>query len=256
MKINVNCLDRLEELPYREGLRVSAMRGHWFNGRHRWNRTNKNPYKLAERIINHYNGKSFDEAFSKFCERVQYKKKLYWKFLRNFNDDYSTNDSVDSSGNIVVYRWKRTKKPLTIQSEDFECKLVHKVTGHDKDFFHAVYKGPSCYTSNFSHWLYAPREVSPREYYGALDSDFKRVVIKGWIKEFQSKHDKEYKRLMREKIKSLRKSRRDSRHKTLSEAEFRRILNAKVLKDKEEAIQKMIKKGFDPIKSFRNIPRD
>jgi len=236
---------------------------------HPWHRSLKedNQWCMTERVIQNNIGKSFDMTFSYFCKKYP----VYWQssFLKEFNLSRSGYGYyVDEQGNIQENKYKRKKPIISIQSDDYKTELRHKITGDKKEDFKEVYEQvikeyPKCkalpnrvyehfksrtYTTNgkFLYYEYGVDtwKIKPSyKRYKAQESDFEPVIISGWIKYFDSKKDPEFKRLMSERIKANRKKKSK---KDISNEEFRAILRAKVLKDREETKLKLEAKGMRP----------
>ena len=226
----------MRELPSRIGLKKhrSVIHDFWYNSRggdaHKVN--GEYPWKIAERIIENNIGKSFDKAFSYFCTKVpkyqqrfflkEFDEKLGWRGS-HYNDYY-----IDENGLIQTHRdFNKYKGPYTFTSIDATFEKRHKVTGK---------KAPE-----YAWWR--------KDY---KESDYVTVMVTGWSKTFESKRNPEYKRLVNEKFKANHKAWADKyKRPLLTDDEFRKILKAKELKEKEENLIKIISHGFDPLTSFR-----
>jgi hypothetical protein len=78
------------------------------------------------------------------------------------------------------------------------------------------------------------------------------VLVQGWEKWFETKKDREYIRLKRERLKQRKRNGKLYRNRfTVSQEEVRRILREKELKDKLENLVKIESHGFNPKTSFR-----
>lgn len=130
-------LEKLDSLPKRESITDSLIR----RCKSLWNvdkwdnsyRYKEYPYwKLAKRIINNNIGKSFDDAFSKYCSEVP--KHKQYIFLEDFFDaKYGPNYNdyiIDKQGNIQEsnfhhYRNRRYKITYYVCSPDYDWSWVN-----------------------------------------------------------------------------------------------------------------------------------
>ena len=238
-KSNINYLireDKHDLIPYFENSKIYFSGNNYVSKwEYRSSNKSKNPYYISDRIITNNIGKSFDLSFSYFCKLCsKHEQKIFLdKFTPQFSNLYSE-FIIDNNGNIQYGRrryYKRYKKP-TYQSDGYQIELRHKITGKKKpEYF----------------WLYKNKYK---------ESDFIPVVVSGYELIFDSFKDPTYIRLTKEREKRDKINRKKLwKSKILSEEKFREILNREKLKDREEAKLKMERKGFDPIKSFRNINR-
>ena len=216
-------------------------------------------------IVPSYHQKYFLEEFEKNPDSTYYGWYDHW--------------TVDKKGNIQHAKRERVKPPVSIQSLDYKVEMRHKVTGHKmSDFVKVVttkkitqhyYKRKTVYEYGFdrSHYdnlrktfrdMYLEGyqyngKVKPKwERYVAKDEDFEPVVVKGWIKYFKSKNDREFRRLMAEKVKKAKKK---SPKKELSAVDYKAILKKKDLELKRESAQKLEAKGMRP-NAFTRIKTD
>jgi hypothetical protein len=261
-------IEKLENLPYKEGRKayLTNKYGSLYNV-FDYRRTNKekSAYVIADRIIETNIGKSFDMAFSYFCTKV--KKHEQYIFLNQFLN-YSSynwkNYIVDGNGYIQFCGYVRPKKSSFIYSKDYKTEKVHKELNIKFDKFNPIYKKEI----KTRTWLNSLGETMSYSYksrekllyyqykhYKAQEKDFHEVIIQGWVKEFESKKDLEYKRLKREQIKASKKEHKNKYFKKLSDVEMRTILKAKKLKEKEETRIKLEAKGFRP-NAFTNHTKD
>ncbi len=241
-KITPKRLDQLDKLPFRENRAayITRKHGNMWNLR-RFDYPNvsdksKDPYTIANRIIAHNVGKSFDLAFSYYCTKVS--KNHQRVFLRSFNE-YSNRRrdeeySIDCEGNIVYtpYSWRTKHKP-SIQSKDYIIELQHKVTRHKKDNFSEVYeqipyehKEYNFLTKRYDRirrdfkngrFLYYEYNPTPMHLipiylrYRAQKDDFIPVVVSGWKQTFSSRNDPQFKKYQAEKRSKDRKSSREGK---------------------------------------------
>jgi len=235
----------------------------------------KTAHRNAEDAIERNIGNSFDITFSNYCKK--FPKYQQRHFLQEFDDDNGEDSAyyyVDEQGNIQKrkqhYKWNRKyNKIISIQSHDFKTKTVHIKTGHSIDFFKSVHEeievdaqNRNSYKKHIGHFVwknYIKGKFLYLQYlygkkYNAQWTDFVEVVVSGWKKEFESKKDKEYKRLLAEQLqynklsKKLRKvndKEKEYTFLTKSEIELR--------EGKKQDNYILLAHGFDPITSFRNI---
>ena len=114
-------LEKLDKLPKRQGRKgyLTEKYGDLYNLKrfdHCWDLSDNNysPWVKAQRIINKYLGKSFDEAFSKYCKQVRiYEQK---EFLDYFNIyKWQGRYFIDINGNIQkIVEEKRKRKIVFI----------------------------------------------------------------------------------------------------------------------------------------------
>lgn len=256
-------IEKLENLPFKENKSANLTRryGNVYNvlDYRRFSDKMKSPYNISEVVLKANIGKSFDMAFHYYCTKVD--KQHQHIFLDNFNIQRRWRNYgyfIDEQGNIQDTPYKKYKAPIVIMSADYKTELRHKVTGHRKNEFKEVRKQIGKYTFVIDYYTYGEvndgfyLKMKPtNERYRAKESDFEPVIISGWIQHFESKNDHRFKRYMAEKAKSLKKSPK----KVLSDAEYRAILRAKVLKDREETKIKLEAKGMRP-NAFTSIKTD
>lgn len=257
-------IEKLENLPFRENRAANLIKryGNMYNIHkfdHTSHRSDKSlfPWVIAKRIINNNIGKSFDMAYHYFCTKVPIYEQHY--FMDEFSPKWRySNYYIDENKNIQRIQKKPFKKYISIQSADYKTELRHKVTGHRKEDFKEVKKPLGTYVYVIDYYTYGEvnqgyfGKMKPiNERYRAKESDFEPVIVKGWIKHFESKNDPRFKRYMAEKAKSLKKAPK----KVMSDEEYRAILKAKVLKDREETRIKLEAKGMRP-NAFTAIKTD
>jgi len=286
MKNLLNKLDveTLEDLPI-ETLRVTqASKKEYFRDlykkydyRDKKSKKDISPYKLARFIIKKYLNKSFDLAFSEYCAQVQPHQ---YKFFKDRFQEFQSRGwpeefKLDKQGRIQRNeKWRswRTKRPIFIQSDDYQTELRHKKTGHPKSQFLPVYEQVK-YTYTPWYGLKPRRAVEAVKNgkllyyewgawnvnlkpahirYKAQEEDFIPVVIKGWIKYFKTKEDPEFIRLYEEKRKAKLKTQRELEAKKLEKA-YSFISQTELKKKQEAELNKynIERHGFDPITSFR-----
>ncbi len=230
-RIHLSQLELLEDLPSKvSGIKLNSDRWH-----SRWSEYHPTdgvyPRKRVTRIIDNNIGKPFADAFSYYCRQVPKYQQHF--FLEEFSKTYWGHRFgawyyIDDDGNIQIRKTeKRYKGPYTFYSIDAEFERRHKVTGK---------KEPK-YT-----WI-------DKKY---KESDYHSVLVKGWTMTFESKNDRTYKRLVSDKQKILNKAYKEKYSKpSLTDEEFRKILKAKELKERQENLIKIQSHGFDPVTSFR-----
>lgn len=154
-------------LPHREGFSARVLReeGAWADyGKNYFHPVNGIwPYDRCNRILHKNIGKSFDDAFSKYCKEVPvYQQHI---FLDYFTPDWKR-WSVDNEGNIQ-YRDNKRKNKFTIKSWDYKSERVyiHKATGretsyidwrkhHEYDYEYKTVQGSIYYFDGKNHLYY------------------------------------------------------------------------------------------------------
>ena len=276
---------RLDDVPTDILFMTQAKKADYF--RHSWRRhwrgncdhevNGRSPYDIAEDIIEKFTGKEFDWAFSVFCSKV--KKYQQHIFLDEFRDArrWRANHQCDDNG--IIIRTKDRNKyrgPYEFRSWDCQIEVRHKETHHPRDWFKPVYQMQKVVTWNRYLKYYQERTYERKllyyEYagriskefpsfgnclplhkrYKAMPDDFEAVILVGFVKQFDSKQDPEYKRLMTEKRKQKWISEKKFRIAQAEKA-YNMISQTKLKKDQEKEANKLkiLAKGFDPIISFR-----
>ena len=174
---------------------------------------------IIERVIKNNLGKSFDMAFHYYCTLVPIHMQ-HW-FLKEFEPKtkpwlmYWNFYYIDNEGIIQEWKKERTKKSITINLKPNKYLYLIK----------------DLYKTGKYKW------IDKKPLYCEV---FKTVCIEDNTLYFTSKNDYKFKRLMREKkgkkIKKVKPSIED----------FRPLLRAKQLKEKEETRLKLEAKGMSP----------
>jgi hypothetical protein len=179
-------IDRLKNLPHREGMRTRYRDGSW--DRHYWHSQkigDYTPWTLKDRVCENFIGKPFDEAFSYFCTLVP--KHLQCVFLEEFDDRFYRFYDIDDDGNIQESEYGRRR------------------TRSKKVYFSSI-----DYEYDITYWKNGEKIKPGRWGYGNIDYDEKKIeVVSGYCLEFSSRNDPEFKRLMAEKMQQLRKLHRE-----------------------------------------------
>lgn len=286
MKINLNRLDEADNLPQKAQVKCKHYR--------RWSKASNDyhaiddifPWNRVNRIISQYLGKSFNDAFSKYCEQVpKYQQKI---FLEQFEQRNRSEAEyyIDNNGNIQLSKPINVYRgPYSISSNDFKVESKHKITGHKEKDFKRVYKQIpyleyNYYTKKcdklafksgeFLYLIYGNNKYKPKpfwERYKAYPEDFEKVIVAGWIKYFTSKNDPRYVKYHSEKRKAYNKNKRENniskkdwdlilKEGTIAydkrTADFKRIQEELRKKEEAENLVKIISHGFDPKTSFRH----
>jgi len=279
-KVNINQLDKVETLPFRCNrvcyFKTERRLGGWdYPWYDHYYHSDKNPHHLTDRIINKNIGKSFDLAFHYYCTKSKREDRKL--FLEQF-EDYGRGNPyyvVDEFDNIQK-GWKRNKykKDIAFLSDDYRTDKVHKDTYDSINKFEEVYEkieefpvmneklkayhGDRRFFRNgkFLYYEYGGKNtIKPLpiyKRYKAQKEDFIYIVISGWYKEFKSKKDPEYQRLINNRRRAKKKAYR------YSISQFDKKANELLLKAhnqrvKEEELNKIKieSHGFDLLTSFR-----
>ena len=221
----------MQELPCRIGTGKNSSRDRWSSRGGQYHRVNGIfPWKRVKRLLKNSLGKHFDIVFSDYCKNVPVYQQEY--FLMKFKerpDGYCLNDYyIDENGLIQRYSpSNRYKGPYTFYSIDCVIEKRHKITGKKESEY---------------YWF--------DKKYNA--DGYESVIVQGWIKQFDSKNDPEFKKLKTEKQIIKNKAWQIKYgHKEISDEDYRIILKAKELKEREKNLIKIEAHGFDPITSFR-----
>lgn len=232
-KVPISQLEKTQELPSRIGTGKNSSRDRWSSKHGDYHPVDGvHPWKRINRILKASVGKKFDVVFHDYCQQVPaYQQKLFLKEIeeRMRWDHYRYNSYyIDDNGLIQRYKEdNQYKGPYKFYSIDCVIERRHKVTGK---------KEPE-YTWNLKNYN---------------SNDYEGVIVRGWVKMFDSKNDPEYKRLKAEKQVALDKAWEVKYgHKPMSDEEYRKILKAKELKERAEDLVKIQAHGFDPLTSFR-----
>lgn len=199
-------LEKLEELPYKAGMRKDKRdKRHYsatviykkINGYFHWTH--------IQRTLKKFTGKNVDEAFSHYCEIVdschqeafweEFERKDKWKRYRGwytFSYWY-----LDDQKRIQQYTEKKRVKTV-LQSHDYRKAMVHKYSGEEV-------------LAN-SHRI-IDMELHPEKY--------EERIVEGEIREFKFKGH-EYSKFLAEQLSKARKADRMKDPKTY---EFKHHLN-------------------------------
>lgn len=204
-KIECMNIEYLETLPFRESRKEYLTRK--YNNMcdinkfdHPWTRSiyMKSPYYIAGAIANHYVGKTFDEAFSKYCMLVKSHEQHI--FFREFKrEDRNFADFYLKDGIICKSPESRTKYPTIFTSIDF-----------------------SCIGEGYNNWYKVYLHVKHPDKYPI-------TVISGFYKVFSGKQDYRYQRLQQAKTRKLKQLNKLSKQNKIIAAE-------KVLRTHDEAV--------------------
>lgn len=258
-------VDYIDSLP----LNVSKIKGFKLNKEreiryrshyHYWP-SDKNPYKIAYRIINNNIGKSYALAFSYYCSKVE--QRYQYIFLEYFNESIRRKGKKEWDTNengIIVYipyKWK-TPKTHIFKSNDYKFELVHYLTGHKIDDFDEIYdkNKPRWNQHKPQYYLYNPnptRKIPMHKVYKCKITDFVTKVVSGFEIVFESKNDPKFKRLYNERFKLSKKDDR-IRKKAEKEKSYNFISKSELELKKQKELDKIkiISHGFDLETSFRN----
>ncbi len=205
-----------------------------------------------KKLLAKFVGKPFDDAFSYYCRQVpKYQQHIFLEYFTPSHSRYRNTFYVDDDGLIQkdLDTWKKSKKVI-YYSDDYKTEIRHKVTGKSKP--------DNWWDQPFTENNYREKYPKAKSYYEAqalFDNEFEPIIISGWVKEFDSKKDPEYKRLMSEKRKRHEKARKESvkAEKSKQYSFTHETFGEKILA-KRENLLKIKRKGFDPNTSFHKDP--
>jgi hypothetical protein len=151
-------------------------------------------YKLINRIIEEFIGKSVNDAFSKYCKLVENNKRRddkFWNFFYNhtYRKSYIKKYYYYDENYIIRYNNPKSKKPIVWKSFDYKEEYRHKIhtSLRLEDYRYKFYNGKTAYIKQIKRWV--------------CEKDFIPHIISGEKLEFDSKKDPKYRRLLSEKIK-------------------------------------------------------
>ena len=224
-------VNKLEQLPTRMSRKEYLTKKY----RDMWNLKRFDSYDRSKKedqyffhlnnILKSHIGKSVDDAFSKYCEKVDIQDQKY--FFKEFNEEkqYYSDYIIDDNKNIQLNSngWKRKKNRVIFRSFDIKYG-----------------------------WYDIRAKIIVNAGWRCVSEEYIRCIIQGYEKIFESKKDPEYKRLMAEKVKlqrldkkQKRKERRRQQYSFLTKREI-------ALKNDKEDILKRDRKGFDE-ESFKGL---
>jgi len=210
------------------------------------------PWKRIDKILKRYVGRPFDDAFSYYCKEVpKYQQHIFLDYFKPSFYRWREAYYIDDDGLIQKTIDKRNEpKKVIFESIDFKTELRHKVTGKKKPDYSWSYP--------FNHNNYKTKYPRAKSYYEALnfyEKEFEPIIIQGWAKEFESKKDPEYKRLMAEKRKHIERSHKEHiKELKAKEYAFEHATPEQKAREQFENRLKIRKKGFDPDTSFHKDP--
>lgn len=239
------CINMLDNLPMHEG------RSYYLNKRDIWAyhyRFNWATFDIVRHVIKKFMGKSFDDAFSYYCKKVR--KDDQRLFMEKFNEtahhNYQSDYIIDNNGNIQENpdKFKWPKKEISVKSDDYSIRYRLKI---ENLTFNQISRTPkdiseSDYSNFYTYGHYIPYLTKK---YGVTKDDYEPYISSGSIKIYESRHDREYIRLTRERIKaSKRKSR--TLEKQLKSREYSFLTKEELQRkfDNNDTI-KRDKHGFD-----------
>lgn len=186
-------------------------------------------FKKIKYIIENNIGKSFDLTYRYFCKKYPNIRRKYFldKFEYNYRRCYFLY-YIDGEGDIIKGDPinKRNKKPVIFKSFDLQTKPVHKVS----------LNSPSNYQIKWWYWQK-----------DSIKESYVEIPIKGVYKEFESKKDRLFVRLMYEKNQAIKRSLKLKRiNKALEEESLLHNLESSYKKKQLELdIIKRDSHGFD-----------
>ena len=236
------------------------------NYRGTWHRTEDvSPWKRADHILASGIGRPFDELFSAWCKQVpKYQQHIFLENVDPTKDmvvpRWRKNMYYVDNGGFVrkrrrteVYPWLKNKR-VEFTSFDYKTELRNKKTGAKKPS--RVYYGQL--NMRELNEFYGKDAVKGKPHHvltQMYDDMFEQVVVNGWVKTFRSSKDPEYCRLMAERAKAIRKSRRlADRLADEKVYSFTHETEAQRIERISENFFKILKHGFDPENSFHKDP--
>jgi len=199
---------KLEELPKKLGMfrSLSGVDRSWSYGHGSTDYHKVNgyfPYTHAIRIIKHYMGKSFNDAFTHFCKIVP--KYQQHQFFERFKEKTYKHGRyiecyIDENGNIQSHKnLNECKGPYTFKSKDYKERWVKKIEYYTFNELLGLkhksvwYKAPKIYNNIY--------EIPWRD-----KSIYKKEIISGEILSFDNKYDSKLIQLKSEKRQSDKKN--------------------------------------------------
>lgn len=257
--------DKLENLPKHIGTR-RYIKYYDRGGYSFYRRYNYEAYIIGKRIIKHFVGKPFDDAFSKFKKETKgllnnsYEDFISWNIrdynYRNRYNHYIINDDGNIQYSDYYLSWRNKKKSVSYKTKDYTSDWFYKDTNCKRTDFEPIYKYPKYKLGPIKY--YVLKKVKNKYWWKsdmilplyrqiiAKPEDFVERVLSGKIFTFSSRKDPKYMRLVQDNSKPKHKKKKY----TMSEQQFREILNKRKNEDNLTAEIKMIKHGFDPKNKF------
>lgn len=231
MKIDIEELDNLPTKLGRKEYLTEKFGNMWRLQRfdyHTLSDKNDDYWVIMHRIFKEFLGKSVDEAYSKYCKKVKfYEKEWFWKEFRE--DNWRTPQYIiDVNKNIQLNPHRRQKrKKIIFRSLDFKTGYYDTV---------------------------ARKTITETHYWKDYDAPrYIRQVVSGYEKEFDSRQNREFKRLVAEKQKAIKISRkRDDKERKQKEYSFLTKEEIAVQESRKTDVLKRDRKGFDD-QSFKGL---
>lgn len=192
----------LEELPFKESRKAYITRKFgdmWDLTKfdHSWMRSDKNDYPdiKAERVIKKYMGKSFAKAFSEFCKLVKINEQNNFLDLFKGRRWEYADYIIDKQGRIQLNpnRYIPRKKKVIFYSHDYKIGYRNTRTNEIE------------HTDNPKEFPLDWKIKHGRIMTLGEAKEWNLEIISGFKKEFKSKKDPEYRKLMAKKKNKLRK---------------------------------------------------
>jgi hypothetical protein len=192
-----------------------------------WYRDGFQWWKIRQRVMKSHIGKHINDAYSQYCKLVpvKYKKDFWQALFRDTVYGYRFGSGFYLDENNIIYCHKRIrKKKPTIKTLDYQTELLHEISKRPLSSKDKIYTG-----------FGLPR----------LEK-YKYFVIQGAEYEFDSRRNKQYRKLKAEWDKAQRK--RERENKRLRKERAYEFLSKKELELKKlDALdkQKLYAHGFD-----------
>lgn len=232
-KNHKNDYERLDELPKRQ----TVHRSHHNYWKYRYprvgNKKSISPWNLVDKIIDKYENKPVNDAYSKFC--TYFKGDL----------DISVKKTFFNSFDTIHYKWYNRKSHYI----DSDGIIRGKVRKPKVQSPYIIYK-QEVITKKITYSEYlSNKKCDPMNWKYDFNSRIASKYIMVEDKVFPSKSHYTYKRYWGELIKAKRKSKRLERIAKM-EKQYS-FISEKEKREKQENLTKIIKHGFDPMTSFR-----
>jgi len=268
-----------ENMPYKLSMRKSS----WIrkdNGYDSWDDyyPRRRYRTLVKRFIEKNVGNNYDEVFSKFIKSLKDKHmsekdifymKDHFEFV--FNKWYYPDYKVDDNGNIAKIDYPKKSKDLVLYNENgyyivyrlkkeyqrYSDRLIQLIGIDEYERICKEYVTWDIIGNNYHGYNLLTEFIKDKEhtyYKPTVESLFDTEIIGNkTVYEYRSP---EYYRYIRECVDSNRKQKRESKKAEYLETLLYVVEEKRREKEKAENTVKIVKNGFDPKTSFRNVPAE